>query len=388
MSSDRPFISFAASPAYGHLFPMLPLAEAVHRQGARVQVAVGPPFLDTLPLPTVRGTTLDPTAVDVRAWTMHRYPAVAEDMATRWVPAFFGVAHGLATVEALRRAWGSERPDLVVFDTANPGAAVVADELGIPSMMFGVFHYFVPALDLPGVTRRALEDPDAPPWAPLTSPPAPRPYIDPVPPSLQLGPVTDHPGEVVPIRTSPWQDPATASSPLPGRRGRRPLAYVTFGTVVGAAEVFRSVVTEAARVADVIASTGPTLDPDVLTGLPDTVTSVPFVPAGRVLEQADIVLHHGGLGTTLAAAARGVRQVVVPQVGDQFGNAQAVVKAGVGVALPSSPSPTQIGQAVQHLLDDDETRQASTRLAGQIAAAPAPDVVARTLIERAGGRRP
>lgn len=380
MSSDRPFISFAASPAYGHLFPMLPLADAARRRGARVHVAVGPPFLGSLPFPTVRGSTVDPVATDMRAWTLEHYPAVTEHVPTRWVPTFFGVAHALPAVEALRLAWRADRPDLVVFDTANPGAAVVADELGIPSLTFGVFHYFAPALDLPGVTRRALDDPTTPPWEPLASPPAPRAYIDPVPPALQLGPVATHPARVVPIRTTPWQDPATGASPLPRRRARRPFAYVTFGTVVSTTEVFRSVVAGTAQVADVVASTGPALDPDVLAAMPDTVTAVPFVPAGRVLAEADVVVHHGGLGTTLAAAARGVPQVVVPQVGDQLANANAVTRAEVGVALPSDPTPDDVAQAVRHVLADASVREAARELATRIRAMPAPDAVAGDLI--------
>jgi hypothetical protein len=92
-----PFISFALLPAFGHVYPVMPLAEAARAAGARVQVAVGHPFDGNLPLPTVPGTDVDPTVTSVSDLTRERFPAVADDMRARWVPAYFGVAHALPT---------------------------------------------------------------------------------------------------------------------------------------------------------------------------------------------------------------------------------------------------------------------------------------------------
>jgi len=277
----------------------LPLAEAARAAGARVQVAVGHPFDDNLPLPTVPGTDVDPTVTSVSDLTRERFPAVADDMRTRWIPACFGVAHALPAVAALRRAWRADRPDLVLYDPANPGAAVVANELGIPAILFSVFHYFPPMLDLPAVTRRALEHPDVDPWRQLPEATKPRPYIDPMPAALQAGPIADHP-DVIRIRTVPWEDPLTEPVALPHRRLARPLVYVTFGTVVGTAELLREVILEAAQIGDVIASTGPTVRRAQLGNLPDNVAVHRFVPTRTVMEAADLVVHHGGMGTTLA----------------------------------------------------------------------------------------
>ena len=46
-------ILFAAIPAYGHLYPLMPLALACAEAGHDVTVASGKPFLDRLPLPTI-----------------------------------------------------------------------------------------------------------------------------------------------------------------------------------------------------------------------------------------------------------------------------------------------------------------------------------------------
>jgi hypothetical protein len=46
-------IVFAAIPAYGHLYPLMPLALACAEAGHQVTMAVGSPFLGRLPLPTI-----------------------------------------------------------------------------------------------------------------------------------------------------------------------------------------------------------------------------------------------------------------------------------------------------------------------------------------------
>ena len=46
------------------------------------------------------------------------------------------------------------------------------------------------------------------------------------------------------------------------------------------------------------------------------------------------VLHHGGAGTTAAAARAGVLQVITPMFGDQFYWASRIVDLGVGTTIP------------------------------------------------------
>ena len=46
---------FASLGAYGHLYPMMPLALACAEAGHEVVIATGEPFLNRLPLPTVPG---------------------------------------------------------------------------------------------------------------------------------------------------------------------------------------------------------------------------------------------------------------------------------------------------------------------------------------------
>jgi len=52
-------IMFASLGAYGHLYPMMPLALACADAGHEVAIATGKPFLGRLPLPTVPGYPTD-----------------------------------------------------------------------------------------------------------------------------------------------------------------------------------------------------------------------------------------------------------------------------------------------------------------------------------------
>ena len=86
-----------------------------------------------------------------------------------------------------------------------------------------------------------------------------------------------------------------------------------------------------------------------------------------------------GSGTTLGAAAAGVPQLVLPQGADQFSNAEALVEAGVARSLvgPEAITSESVACAARALLDEGTGAVGRARaLAAEIAAMPAPDVVA------------
>lgn len=62
------------------------------------------------------------------------------------------------------------------------------------------------------------------------------------------------------------------------------------------------------------------------------------------------VVHHGGAGTTAAAARAGVPQVVCPMFGDQFYWSSRVRSLGIGVAV-GQLSPTTLAAALREALD-------------------------------------
>jgi len=61
-------------------------------------------------------------------------------------------------------------------------------------------------------------------------------------------------------------------------------------------------------------------------------------------------VHHGGAGTTTAAALGGAPQVVVPQMYDQFSWGERVAALGIGVAHPAPPTPESLAAALGEAL--------------------------------------
>ena len=128
-------IMFASLGAYGHLYPMMPLALACADAGHEVLIASGPPFLGQLPLPSVPGYPAD---LDL-GWAMQeartRHPELHDQ---DFSMAMFAdvTAEGVAPtmIEQCERL----RPDLVIYEAMNTGAGVAASVLEIPAAAYAI----------------------------------------------------------------------------------------------------------------------------------------------------------------------------------------------------------------------------------------------------------
>jgi UDP:flavonoid glycosyltransferase YjiC (YdhE family) len=140
-------------------------------------------------------------------------------------------------------------------------------------------------------------------------------------------------------------------------------------------------------------------DPEQLEPGPPNVHIERWVPQDAVLPSAAAIVCHGGYGSTLGALAHGVPLVVVPLFSaDQWINADAVARAGAGVALDSErrtrrvlglPGPgtlDELGAAVRRVLEDSGYRSGARRIADAVRALPSVeatvDVLARVSAER------
>ncbi|GLZ42904.1 glycosyltransferase [Actinokineospora sp. NBRC 105648] len=368
-------ILFSSLAAHGHTYPMLPLAIAAKAHGHQVVFATHESFHRTL-------ATLgfEPESAGTPVWTAfveaagHR-PNPAEltgAEAGRLAAAVFGdrLPDGIAT--DLAPVLARHRPDLVVWGAANAGADIAARAAGIPSICHGFGRAGWPA-DLSEVAARHGV-------APYEFSPglvAGQVYLDIFPPSLQDKAFLDGSADRLPLRPVAFSEPGEL--PLTGR----PLVYLTLGTAFGSPGVLRAAIDGlAATGVHVLVATGPTVDAAGLGPLPDRVTVQSWVPQADLLPRVDLVVHHGGAGTTLGAAAAGVPQLFLPQGADQFTNSDAVVGIGAGRALTREEvSAGSITGAAATLLDDRATALAARGLAEEIAAMPAPAAVAARLPE-------
>lgn len=363
---------FASTGGAGHVTPLLPVADACRRAGHDVRL-LGPPNLaDTARragLGFVPGADADPAEIGPVWERIGRAPR--EEARRLAVGAIFATANVRAMLPAARASVRTWRPDVVVRESGEFSSAVAAEEAGVPHVQVAVTLRSTHER----IARTAAEAVDA--WRPgLTARIAAAPYLTAFPPTLDPAPASVH------RIAAPRPVPAPLPDHWPG--DDRPLVYVTFGSVAAgvpfAAPVFDAAL---AAVADLPARVLLT------TGVPGTAHRSPgrhvhvtsWVPQDDVLARADLVVCHGGSGTTLGALAAGVPLVVVPLFADQPDNAERVSAAGAGVtvtprdpdALPGAVDPDDLRRAVLDVLADPGPAAAARALAAEIAASPPAD---------------
>jgi UDP:flavonoid glycosyltransferase YjiC (YdhE family) len=377
-------IMFASLGAYGHLYPMMPLALAFADAGHEAVIASGPPFLRRLPLPTVPGYPPDLELDWAIEEARRRHPELhGQDFSMVMFADVTAEAVAPTMIEQCERL----RPDLVIYEAMNTGGGVAANVLGIPAAAYGIglvsFIYGSLHGATVGYQRNIwLERDRTPPEGNGLLAAA---LINPSPPTLRRQ------GEdetvTIPIRSVAYNESSAEVPPWLTSGRTRPRVYLTLGTVAfGAVEVLSRAVAEIAALdVDVLVTVGPEGEPAALGELLDNLYVERFVAQSAVLPLVDLIVHHGGTGTVLSALEVGLPQLLLPQGADQFINAEILTTAGAARALPNdAQQPGAIGEAVQALLGDAPERQAAARLRDEIAAMPSPADVGPALVQLAG----
>lgn len=359
-------VMFVAAPIRVHALPLVPLAWAVRAAGHEVLVATagggaavadgGLPVVDVAPGIDVR-SSFQPL---FRRHAGLEDPRDATPAETATIAEVFGdindrMADG-AVAAGVR--W---RPRLVVHDTSAAVGALVAARLGVPA----VRHEIYPEGSR-GFTGRILAHLAGTAARCGTELPAAGPMIDTIPPSLASG---DRHGWS--MRCVPYSSGGRVPRWLLAEPDR-PRIAVTMGTAWGTAGPLRRIVRAAADVdAEFLLALGDTGPPGAL---PPNVRPLGWMPLSELLPRCSGVIHHGGGGTTFAALAAGVPQLVFPGGIAHFAGARAVCDRGAGLLR----GPDDIdADLLRRLLDDDAVRSAAADVGKEVAAMPAPaDLVA------------
>ncbi|MER6347559.1 glycosyltransferase [Streptomyces sp. NPDC001595] len=379
-------ILFASLGNYGHIFPLLPLAQAARDAGHDVWFATAEdfhPILDKAGVRPVAAGIPVPWAyieaaggqafLEANGGSVKASDVPPEVLAALGVKAFGSVLPTSVATD-LAPVLTSVRPDLVVHEITNAGAAFAAALAGVPALAHGIGRVsydethdpaFAEAL---GATAAGLG---------LTVPENAgrtfgNPYIDICPPAVQNPEFLASGIERIPQRVVPFAEPGDL--PAAVTSGEGPLVYVSLGTVLGSARLLRTAVDALLPLGvRVLVATGPVVDVADLGELPEQVVALPWVPQPEALAHATAVVHHGGAGTTLASLAAGLPQLILPQPGDGPGNAAAVRDAGAGrTLLAEEVSVDAVTEEVRRLLTDDAHRDAARSVAAEVAAMPEP----------------
>jgi UDP:flavonoid glycosyltransferase YjiC (YdhE family) len=377
---------FSVRPAYGHVYPVMPLALAARAAGHEVRFATTGPFLPKLAavgFPTHDvGLTIEQARDDlVLTASLGRTPKGADGRPDLdFGGTLFIDVLGRRTAADLAPVLAAQRPDLVVYEQYEFGAAVAAHAAGIPA----VCHSLSPRAPdeiIRAISGNRMERL----WAecgvatPALDPFTGDAYLDIFPTALQLPGFLTHPARV-PIRPIPYAEPGASMPEWVGRRNR-PLVYLTLGTVVATDEVLLPAIEGLAVLdADVLvalgAATGEALGP-----LPGNVHVEGFVDQAAVLASSSLVVHHGGSGTVLGALTAGTPQLLLPKGADQFLNADLLAAAGLAAVLEPAQA-TADAVATMAKLELEERRPAADAARGELATMPAPAEVLDELVGR------
>ena len=371
-------------PEFGHLYPLMPLACAAREAGHEVIFPTTAPFTDRL---TALGFRTVHAGIHLNDAVRRRFgdgppPTVGADGDTAWdvIGEIFADA-ATAIAADLRQLLPELGADLVIYDNTDLGAGAAAAATGVDSVAVAITRALPPAAvqAFHGHSLRQLE-------ATLGRLPRPHdPVLDSYPPSLQRPDFLTDPRRI-PVRPVPWAEPTLPVPAWVGTRQRN-LVFVTFGTVVDPVAAMPVVVDGLAALdADILIAIG-RADPTSLGRLPDNVHVHSYVHQADLLPHVDLVVHHGGCGTTTSAWAHGVPQLVLPNGADRFINADAVSTSGTGIALRGA-TPQQIERSARILLDDPTYRRSAATIRDEIDTLPHPAGVLTDLLPASAARPP
>ncbi|GAA3301638.1 DUF1205 domain-containing protein [Dactylosporangium vinaceum] len=368
-------VLFTSVPQVGHLFPMVPLAWAMRCAGDEVLVTTpAPGFTDR-----VSRTGLPVAVIGDATLRDYARVSVVDDAAAPLESGFALSGRGwadlaLRSLPALRALVSQYTPDLIVSEPAETAGRIVAAERGLPwlehSWGLPAPPQFTAAAD--ALVRERTGTPLAPPIARLhPSPPALWP--DATPPRGMA------------MRYVPYNGDSVRTALPPRAPGRR-RALVTFGSLLvrhgstTTAEFFRKLLDELAGLGvELVVG----LDAELVrefAPLPPEVVHTGWAPLNLTLPECDLVVHHGGSGTSMTAAVSGVPQLIVPQSTDQFTTAECLDRHGCAVTFtgPAATAAT-IGEAAARMLADPRSARRAADLAARVRALPGPAAVSRQI---------
>lgn len=360
----------------GHLTPVVAAARALDGLGHDTVVLVPPALSDAAADTGVefRVGGEPPRVVVDEIWERVRAgpPDAVSGLIDRELFAGHCTEAMLGAATSLCDTW---QPQLVVREPCEYATAVAAHRLGIAQVVVAISQSRIEHDVLAHVADTLAR--------------YGRDVVDTIAASPYL---TSFPGSLDP---SPWPDtrrfrqPSFPSGPLPDwwPNDVGPLIYVTFGSVLGHLAEARSVFhTALAAVSDlpvrVLMTVGRTVDPADLLPVARNVHIERWVPQDDVFAQADLVVCHGGSGTTFGALAAGLPLVVCPLFADQSSNGRLVERAGAGVVLEAHELPggglgslgpgdvAPLRRAIEAVLGEPSHARTARRIAGEIARMP------------------
>ena len=349
----------------GHLRPLLPFADAFRARGHDVLIAI--PESGT-------GLVLD---AGHEAWALPEAPEGAADAVSARardagsleaanraiIGELFAGTYSRAALPGVMGAVAEWQPDVLLHETCEFAAALVAERAALPSVRVAVHmesleryvaEYAAREVDALRAEQRLERDPGG---ERLLAAPS----ITLTPPALD-----GH------RRERHFREPPVRLELPPGEPGdRRPLVYVSYGTVAPQGDAYpgayRQAIEQLAGLdVRILLNTG-RRDPAELGPLPEGVHAQRWVREQAVLPYVTAMVSHGGAGSVRTALSAGVPMAILPRFGDQPLNARAVEAAGAGLVVER---PDRLGDTVAALLTSPAYAGVATAIAVEVDSLP------------------
>jgi UDP:flavonoid glycosyltransferase YjiC (YdhE family) len=383
----RILVTFAGGS--GHFLPLQPIARAAVAAGHDVVVACQPVMLPTVAAAGFHA--IDTSGVTFRTSpgrTALAKPDLEKDM--RALAAGYAGRTAKARAALIHAHCMEWRPDVLLRDEMDFGAAIAAERLALP-------HASVVVIAAGGFVRREII---APPLDALRAEHglAPDPELTTLSRYLVLAPIPPRyrdPADPLPPTSRalrPFATNDTVNAPgwladLP-----RPIVYFTLGTVfnVESGDLFERVLAGLHDLpVGVVATVGKEINPEEIGPHPPHVRIERYVAQSSLLPHCSLVVSHGGSGSVIGALAQGLPMVLIPMGADQPLNAKRCLQLGVAQVLDAiAVTPANLRAAVSTVLAEPRYRREAERMKSEIASLPDPAYGVALLERLAKERRP
>jgi hypothetical protein len=387
-------ILFTTRGSSGHVGPLAPFAHACLRAGHEVLVSAQRQFEANVTRSGLPFSPVDEPSRDDWMPLMEEFATLDIDTSNdAMIGEFFAGLDLRAELPALRALVESWRPDVIVRESWEFGSTLVAEIHEIPLARVGLglaqMERMSLAVAAPQVdkARAELGLPSDPDGGRLAS----APFMTMIPEALE-DPAASAAAGVNRFRSEAGAGAEKLPDWWPGHED--PLVYLTFGSVAAGAhlpyypELYRAAIQALSALPVRLLVTVGDAEREIseIGEVPPNVHVETWVPHDDVARRADVIVCHGGFGSTLGALAHGTPLVLLPLFSsDQWLNGEAVARAGAGIAvaddvhargvldLPSEETIGRLPAAVESILGDPAYRGEAVRIADAMRALPPVD---------------
>ncbi|WP_255695411.1 macrolide family glycosyltransferase [Actinomycetospora soli] len=356
--------------AHGHINPNLPVIAELVARGHRVQYAIPAPFAELVA--SSGATPLVHTSVLPDETRDERWP----DDPVVGMGLFLD--EGRHVTPQLEAALTDDRPDVFLADIGGYAARVLGLRWGVPCLQLS------PAM----VAWEGFEQDTG--MAELYASPAGQEYlarfaawlaaegVDLAPETFVGVPDTSvvliprllqpHAEKVDPDRYT-FVGPCLDARAHQGDWSEDVDVLVSLGSAYTADPAFWRTVAEAFAGRRVVLAIGRRIDPATLGPLPAGTTAHAWIPQLAVLRRTSLFVTHAGMGGCSEGLATATPMIAIPQAVDQFGNAEMLAEAGVGVVVERDAVTAAALREAAVALDTDAVRARCAGAAADLEAA-------------------